>query len=129
MKDRSMGQSRRFDADPASVSQARSFVREALTGLDRDLVDDGILLVSEVAANVVEHARTSYEVNITVDADRVRVDVCDRSAIVPATSTVAVDAERGRGLVLVQSLATSWGVEERDDGKCVWFELDAGRSR
>ena len=56
-----MGQSRRFDADPVSVGLARSFVREVLAGYDRELVDDGVLLVSEVAANVVEHARTSFE--------------------------------------------------------------------
>ena len=32
--------------------------------------------------------------------------------------------DHGRGILLVESLATTWGVDLRDDGKCVWFEID-----
>ncbi|WP_328944921.1 hypothetical protein OG259_28955 [Streptomyces sp. NBC_00250] len=33
--------------------------------------------------------------------------------------------EGGRRLVLVEAVTDRWGVDERADGKTVWFECDA----
>ena len=103
----------------------RRFVREALASLDQEAVDDGILLVSEVATNVVEHARTIYEVRVIQEGQWARVEIADGSGVIPAVRDLAVDADRGRGLMLLKRLAAAWGVEERPDGKCVWFEVQS----
>ncbi|GAC1530481.1 MAG: hypothetical protein NVS3B12_05100 [Acidimicrobiales bacterium] len=103
-------------------------MRACLVGFEAATVDDAELLVSEVAANVVDHARTDYDVRVVVEGQWVRVEVADGSSIIPAVQDLAQDAERGRGLRLIEHLAAAWGVEERADGKSVWFELDDTRS-
>ncbi len=118
-----MDETRRFAAEPASVLSVRQFVRGALVALDPEAVEDGILLVSEVATNVVQHARTDYEVRVIRRGGWARIEVADGSGVIPAVRDLAVDADRGRGLMLLKRLASAWGIEERPDGKCVWFEL------
>lgn len=117
---------RAFPADPATVVSVRRFVREALNPLDPNTVEDGVLLASEVATNVVEHARTVYEVRVIQEGDWARIEVADGSGVLPAVRDLAEDADRGRGLLLLQRIASAWGIEERPSGKCVWFELLGG---
>jgi len=120
---------RRFPADPGTVISVRHFVREYLEPLDRDTVEDCVLLVSEVATNVVQHARTVYEVRVIQEGDWARVEVADGSGVLPAVRDLAEDGDRGRGLLLLQRLSSAWGVEERTTGKCVWFEVVGGSSQ
>ncbi len=113
----------RFPALPAGVSDARAFVRRSVG--DPRLVDDALLLVSELASNVVQHARTPYEVSVEHTASGVRVAVRDGCRRPARTTRAPVDAPGGRGLRIVASLASRWGVERRRvGGKSVWFELD-----
>ena len=112
-----------FGADPANVGAVRRFVRQALVGFDADTIEEAALLVSEVASNVVDHARTDFDVRVIVKDEWLRVEVADGSSIIPAVRELAQDAERGRGLVLIEHLSKAWGVEERAGGKSVWFEL------
>jgi anti-sigma regulatory factor (Ser/Thr protein kinase) len=114
---------RHFPAETGTVVSVRHFVRGALESLDPDTVEDGVLLVSEVATNVVEHARTVYEVRVIQEGDWARIEVADGSGVLPAVRDLADDADRGRGLMLLQRLSAAWGVEERPSGKCVWFEM------
>ncbi|GAC1590177.1 MAG: hypothetical protein NVS3B21_07470 [Acidimicrobiales bacterium] len=118
-----MDKTRRFDAQRSSVGAVRQFVRGALSDFGTDAIEDAELLVSEVAANVVDHARTEYDVHVVTEGPWVRIEVADGSSIIPAVQDLAHDAERGRGLRLIEHIATAWGVEERADGKAVWFEL------
>jgi anti-sigma regulatory factor (Ser/Thr protein kinase) len=115
-----------FPADRRSVAAARRFVRVTLTGPGHapEAVEDAVLIVSELASNVVEHARTEYEIGIAVDGDRARIEVADGSAILPAVRDAAHDSERGRGLHLLETLARDWGIDQRSSGKAIWFELD-----
>jgi len=117
-----------FPADRRSVAAARRFVRATLSGSGHapEAVEDAVLMVSELASNVVEHARTEYEIVVAVDEDRARIEVADGSAILPALREAAHDSERGRGLYLLETLAKRWGVESRPSGKAIWFELDLG---
>jgi anti-sigma regulatory factor (Ser/Thr protein kinase) len=65
-------------------------------------------------------------VRARITAGRLRVEVVDGSSTLPAAPVPApLDAEGGRGLVLVEALADRWGVERRAEGKCLWFELAA----
>lgn len=107
-----------------SVSAARRFVREALTDLDAVAAcDDAVTLVSELATNAVIHARTPYTIVVTRTADTVRVGVHDLSVVNPRRRAYGVDATTGRGLRLVATLASSWGVDAEIGGKVVWFEV------
>lgn len=87
------------------------------------------LLLSELVSNVVDHARTEFTVRVVASHDlvRVRVEVSDGSAVLPAVVDAAVDAERGRGLALLDQMAGSWGVDTRPDGKTIWFEVATDR--
>ena len=121
-------------ADPAtltyppqvlSVRLARRSVEAALAGTPVEhLADDAGLLVSELAANAVLHARTDFDVVVDVGEGRVRVHVRDRSDDVPVLAVPSATGMSGRGLALVSTLASAWGTEAAPEGgKSVWFEL------
>ncbi len=89
------------------------------------LRDVATLLVSELVANAVLHAGGSgVRVLVRHTGSRVRVEVWDGDARPPVRKHYSSTATTGRGLMLVDQLATQWGVSRRDDGKRVWFELD-----
>jgi anti-sigma regulatory factor (Ser/Thr protein kinase) len=112
--------------EPESVPRARRFVCAALAALGADgACDAAETLVSELATNVVLHARTSFTVEVKRDGAAVRVEVLDSSPAAPRSRDYGVDATTGRGLRLIASLSTHWGVEPAGAGKSVWFELPA----
>lgn len=107
----------------ASAAVARGHMNVALAGYPADTIDAAQLLVSELVANAVLHARTEATLRITVDPPTVRVSVQDSSLAHPSPHEAAEDATGGRGLQLVQALACSWGWDRAGTGKQVWFEL------
>ena len=110
---------------PASAAQARQFVERTLGDWGCDgLVDLARLLVSELVTNAVLHARTDLELAIGLRRGGVRVEVTDGSPAAPVKRSYEDEAMTGRGLALVDELADRWGVDERADGKAVWFEVD-----
>ena len=107
-----------------SVPAARRFVREALTDLDAaGACDDVVALVSELATNAVIHARTRFTIVVSREGDTVGVRVHDQSAVVPRRRAYGLDATTGRGLRLVASMSSDWGIEAENGGKAVWFEV------
>jgi len=113
-----------------SVPTARRFVMAALADVDAaGASDDAVALVSELATNAVIHARTPYTVVVTRDGDTVRVGVHDRSAVVPRRRAYGLDATTGRGLRLMATVSSSWGIEAETGGKVVWFEVPCEGSR
>jgi anti-sigma regulatory factor (Ser/Thr protein kinase) len=97
-------------AEPASVRAARVFVTELLDAWGcTELTDTAALLTSELATNVVLHARTPFAVVVARTADGAQVDVLDSSPTNPAPRTYDVTAATGRGLALVEHLAQEWG--------------------
>ncbi|HEY9394362.1 MAG TPA: ATP-binding protein, partial [Nocardioides sp.] len=116
--------SRTFEPAPTSVSEARRFAREVLAewGLD-DLLDDVVLLTSELVTNAVTHAGTPMTVSVVREEDRLRIDVFDQhpTRVLPVGVNARPGAgEHGRGLLITSALATAWGVEYRRDHKRVW---------
>ncbi len=111
----------------ASVGVARRAVIEALhpAGADADTVDTAGLLVSEVVTNAILHART--EVSVSVHVGRgVLIEVTDGGAVLPRPRSHGEESITGRGLDLVQVLATGFGAyPSGDGGKVVWFTLGA----
>lgn len=92
-----------------------------------DLVDAAVLLTSEVVTNAVLHARTAVTLTIEREDDAVRVGVSDRSPVTPAMRNHSETATTGRGLHLIENLASSWSVEGDANGKTVWFRLSTRR--
>jgi anti-sigma regulatory factor (Ser/Thr protein kinase) len=83
------------------------------------------LLASELVANAVVHVGRPMTVRISRRDDAIRVEVQDESQQLPSLRTPDPTSERGRGVFLVDALATDWGADVHpDDGKTVWFELD-----
>ena len=109
-----------FSPDPASAGAARRFVRDrvAAHGL---ATDDPELVVAELMSNVVQHAKTPITVRVQV-GQRLRIEVHDGNSIIPAMKDAAEDAESGRGLYIIDAIATEWGIEATTSGKFVWVE-------
>jgi anti-sigma regulatory factor (Ser/Thr protein kinase) len=115
-----------FPADRTAPSRARRFVTDTLREWDvpRAKIADAVLLVSELVTNALLHARSAPAVEVTRDGDHIRCVVLDDSPMVPRRRHYASDAVTGRGIALVETLATRWGSERNGSGKRVWFELD-----
>lgn len=112
-----------------SAQAARVAVSEFLLRHGQDnLIDDLILITSELVANAIMHARTEMLMSIDL-ADTgpgARVTVTDGSDILPRWTPASLTATSGRGLLLVKQLSRSWGVEPLPQGgKSVWAEVIA----
>ncbi|MEV7281378.1 ATP-binding protein [Streptomyces sp. NPDC093111] len=85
------------------------------------------LLTSELVTNALIHTDNGAVVTATVAPEQLRVEVRDFvSGLHRSRAPRAEEGTHGRGLVLVQALADSWGVENHGVGKVVWFELNGG---
>jgi len=101
-------------------------VRSALEGTHLvDLLDEALLLTTELATNVVRHAGGNVELEVVTDRDGVIVTVeDDRPGIINVPASDGLAGEGGFGLILVQHFSHRWGITHRHDGKAVWFRLD-----
>lgn len=112
-----------YSPELTSPRQARADLRAALaTKLSPSANDIVQLLTTELVTNGIQHAQGPVTVTAEVSGDRVRIAVGDESSVVPVPGNASADDEGGRGLALVDSLSTRWGVEELPTGKIVWFE-------
>jgi len=124
-----------FEPVGRSAAAARGFVREALLGWGLpEVVDDAVVLVSELVTNAVVHAGTAAEVCCLREERTIRIEVTDQHperglpafANVPAGAEERYadpDGEGGRGLLMCSALSTCWGVEYAAGRKTVWFRL------
>jgi len=108
----------------AAAARARRFVSETMSGWGCvDSIPDAELLVSELVTNAVLHARSATEVTIERDGATVRISVHDASTARPRLRNYGPEAVTGRGLLLVDRIASRWGVDPEAAGKWVWFEI------
>lgn len=114
-----------FGPDRKNVARCRRWLREQLAGVPAELCEQVVLLASEVTTNAFLHARTNATVSLSVGPQAVRVEVRDDSELPPLRRHLGRDASMGRGLVILDALASSWGVDLPSDGvgKVVWFEI------
>jgi anti-sigma regulatory factor (Ser/Thr protein kinase) len=113
---------RRFAPHPESAAAARDFVTRAVRAIGCES-SEAALLTSELATNAIVHAQTHFDVNVERRGEgTVRVAIVNHAPeMLPVFREPS--AEGGRGLVLVDRLATAWGFERREDRKAMWFEL------
>ena len=110
--------------DFSGVQRARQVTAEQLqTWGCGSLIDDAELLVSELATNALLHADEPIELVLQPITGGVRVEVRDGSRHLPLPAAGSAEAMTGRGLRLVKTLASDWGVERLPQGKAVWVEL------
>ncbi|MGC4804916.1 SpoIIE family protein phosphatase [Micromonospora sp. DT233] len=124
----------RLPADRRTPAAARALVRSVLAAahLD-DLVNEALLLTTELSTNAVEHARTELDIEVVADDVGLTVTVSDFAPGSVDDLTVGVRNDnpeinevsvRGRGLLLVDHFASRWGTTYLPTGKGVWFRLD-----
>jgi DNA-binding NarL/FixJ family response regulator len=113
-----------LDASAAAPGQARHFVRGLLGDTDASVLSTVELLVTELVTNAIVHASSTPTVDVFVAADNVRVAVRDDDPSMPRPRRPDPNKAGGRGMVLLDELATTWGADPDDDGKVVWFEID-----
>jgi len=73
----------------------------------------------------VLHAGTPVQVVVAENGDQVRIEVHDGSRRLPVRKNYSNMSGTGRGLMMVERLATAWGAEAVPTGKIVWFQLDS----
>ena len=108
---------------------ARQATRQVLASWQvAHLEETAVLLVSELVANVVRHARTTSTMILRLETAGtwLRIEVQDGDPRCPQPRTPAGLDESGFGFVLVDTLADKWGVRQIPRGKAVWAELDTG---
>ncbi|HEY6932210.1 MAG TPA: ATP-binding protein [Marmoricola sp.] len=127
-------------AQPASIPAARRFVDDALAEWSSaDLADDIGLCASELATNATLHSGSSFfEIRLDIADDGIRLTVADHGvgsvemiARQPELSdafglAVGDASSTGRGMLLVSTLATRWGIDQLEAGKRVWAEFRPG---
>ena len=115
----SNGGEQSFESTFGSVRDARASL--ARFGLDEDLAHRAQLVVSELATNAVMHSGAPFLLRVTQDQRCLRIEVEDASGTLPLE--MEAGAMSGRGLRIVEALASHWGAERRGEGKVVWAEL------
>jgi anti-sigma regulatory factor (Ser/Thr protein kinase) len=113
---------------PHASREARHVARVVLQDweLPTPLVDDALLVISELVTNAVRHAGSAsvLELEIGQTPQQLRVALSDDNSTAPHLRTAGVAAEDGRGMAILEALCDRWGIEPRQTGKQVWWEVD-----
>jgi anti-sigma regulatory factor (Ser/Thr protein kinase) len=112
------------------VREARSLVRRELSLWDAEgLIDDCVLIISELVTNAVRHGGAACALRICGSEGFVYGELFDPGAGAPRVCERDMNATGGRGLQIVDSLADDWGVTRPSTGgKIVWFTLGSPAS-
>jgi anti-sigma regulatory factor (Ser/Thr protein kinase) len=124
----------RLAALPSAVPWARRVLRHMLREWQLEsMADPAALLASELVTNAIEaSAGRAYREHgklpmiglaIRLTPASVVLEVWDASPLWPVRQDGGIASDRGRGLLLVDALADSWGHRAADGGKIVWCEL------
>ncbi|WP_151084110.1 ATP-binding protein [Nocardioides cynanchi] len=113
---------------PEAVGEARHVVRDVLVdwGVGPDLTDTAVLCVSELVTNAVIHAHNSCTLRLLLEGDVLTATVRDGGSR-GVTTVGQIDDHlqvHGRGLEVVERLASRWGYDLDAHGTRVWFVLD-----
>ncbi|MFD7479939.1 ATP-binding protein [Streptomyces sp. NPDC059837] len=112
-------------ANKALVAEVRRSVRAALLSWGADeIADDMAVVASELVSNALKYTGGEAAVRLRLAKGQAQLEVDDGSAQQPAQRRVGTEAEKGRGLLLVEALAAEWGWRLRKRGaKTVWASL------
>ena len=124
VRGKSMARAVEFLGTPASV-RGRVFTGNVLADdrVEGSVIELAELLVSELVTNAAVHAQGMVRLTVDADAHWVRIEVEDEGRGRPVQRPATQDDVDGRGLEIVDALATDWGTERRATHKVVWFEI------
>jgi anti-sigma regulatory factor (Ser/Thr protein kinase) len=117
----------RFGRNSEQIPEARAFVRETLFRWgETSVLNDALLVTSELFTNAVIHGSGHIDLYVTLDPEALRIAVVDDGRRTPerwpkrgATPTLG-----GRGLLIVDALASTWGNNFDPAGRTrVWAEM------
>jgi anti-sigma regulatory factor (Ser/Thr protein kinase) len=117
----------------SSAEAVRRMRRDLGRALDlRNVSDDAheavLLVANELVANAVEHVGSRVHVVAAFCTRSVRIAVSDDSPDAPRLQPPDPFARRGRGLQMVDDLASWWCSTVERGGKTVWAEVPTSRS-
>jgi anti-sigma regulatory factor (Ser/Thr protein kinase) len=114
----------------SSVSAARHALADELDaeGVGTPMRDDAVLVLSELISNAIKHAAPLPDGEISVrwalQQDRLHLEITDGGALTrPQAAVAAVSAMGGRGLDIVRTICSEWGVTEDGNAVTVWADL------
>jgi anti-sigma regulatory factor (Ser/Thr protein kinase) len=113
------------DTTPPLV-QVRRWLRATLVKFPDEALSDILLVCTELVSNAYDHAHGPRDVRVALRSGGrvVRVEVDDRSPqALPAPGRSTAGPFRGRGMILVEKMASRWGVLNGGDRKTVWAEF------
>jgi hypothetical protein len=119
-----------LEAEVGAARRSRELITEACGRWNQpDLIGNACIVATELVNNVVAHARTPMRFLLFLDGATMSVAVRDRSAVIPRfTGPVAPTSYGGRGLLLIDTIASRWGHLALNGGKVVWARFDADSS-
>lgn len=108
-----------------ALADARAAIRSWLDSqADAELLEVVELLTTELLANAIEHGDGPTGAQVVLLDDAVRIEVKDRSPVLPRVRDPAPAARGGgRGLLLVEALSRRWGAQPNGSGKLTWCEV------
>ena len=117
---------RSFTKDLTAVANLRAWAAQHLAPADLGPYETGaaLLIVNELIANAIDHAAGPRVLTIVRQPELVRLEVSDGSWEKPTVRRPTPTEARGRGLVLIDHLASRWGFDRTATGKIVWAEVD-----
>ncbi|MET7701056.1 ATP-binding protein [Streptomyces sp. NPDC005485] len=120
-----------LDHEPRAAPAARCHAATVLRawGVPEDLVQDAVLVISELVTNASLHTRTGpLDLNLTTFDHELAISVTDActSPVELWTPQNSSEREHGRGLDIVRSLAHAVGCSRTPTGKTVWARLSTG---
>ena len=118
----------RLAPDVRAPEVARRSLDALRPSVDGAVVDEAMLLVSELVTNSVRHAELDPEdtiaVRVLTTPSALRIEVDDPGRGFDPAAIPPPNGHGGWGISLLDRLASRWGVSQAD-GARVWFELDA----
>jgi anti-sigma regulatory factor (Ser/Thr protein kinase) len=111
--------------DPGQLAAVRAWVAGFFSTRPArpEIVEDLVVMVGELVANVLEHTQCAATVTLSVEPDAFRVTVHDDDPHDPELQPVDATRVGGNGLRIIDAWATGWGVEHTGDGKDVWITV------
>jgi anti-sigma regulatory factor (Ser/Thr protein kinase) len=113
-----------FPRDAKSSHDARLWATPFLLAAGMDgSSPDALVVLTELVTNAITHGTGQVTVNLERGQHRVRIEVTDTGRGEPRVLGADPEASGGRGLLIVEKLATTWGFERDASAKTVWADV------
>lgn len=111
--------------DERRIKEVRHIAEQSMMdwGIPGELGFEMLLVISELVTNSVRYAKPPIELKLRKGRRHLVVEISDGEAMIPQERELSAEAEGGRGLHIIASLAEHWGTRPTGAGKSVWAAL------